>query len=68
MNFHATSPVDGLTATESIVKQFPTARVILITLHAGDDVKEAVAKAGGTAYVRKEYLVQARDIIRAAPY
>lgn len=62
------SPVDGLTATESIKKQFPEARVLLITLHDGDDLKDAVARAGGTAYVRKEYLIQARDIIRASPY
>jgi len=62
------SPVDGLTATESIKKQFPEARVLLITMHLGEDIREAVAKAGGTAYVRKEHLTQARDIIRASPY
>ncbi len=58
------APVDGLTATESIRKQYPEARVLLITLHDGDDIREAVRKAGALAYVRKENLIQARDIIR----
>ena len=62
------APVDGLTATESIKKQFPESRILLITLHDGDDLKEAVARAGGTAYVRKEYLTQARDIVRSSPF
>jgi len=58
------APVDGLTATESIRKQYPDARILLITLHDGDDIRDAVRKAGAVAYVRKENLIQARDIIR----
>ncbi len=61
------APMDGLTATESIRKQFPEARILLITLHDGDDIREAVRKAGAVAFVRKENLMQARDIIRGTP-
>lgn len=60
-------PMDGLTATENLRKQFPTARVLLITLHDGDDIRVAVRKAGAVAYVRKENLLQARDMIRSIP-
>jgi CheY-like chemotaxis protein len=57
------APMDGLTATETLTKQFPEARVVLITLHGGDDIRDAVRKAGAVAYVRKENLLEARDLI-----
>jgi two-component system response regulator DegU len=61
------SPVDGLTATEQIRGQFPEARIILITLHSGEDIQTAVRKAGAVAYIKKENLLQARDLIRSTP-
>jgi two-component system, NarL family, response regulator DegU len=59
------APMDGLTATEMMIKQFPDARILLITLHDGEDIREAARKAGAVAYVRKENLIQAREIIRS---
>jgi two-component system response regulator DegU len=60
------APMDGLTATEALVKQFPHARVLLVTSHDGDDLREAVRKAGALGFVRKDDLFKARDIMMRA--
>lgn len=55
--------VDGLTATRQIKAVFPDARIIIVTVYHGDDIKEAARTAGACAYVVKDNLLELRQIL-----
>lgn len=54
---------DGLTATRQIKAAYPDARIIIITVCKGDDMKEAAQSAGACAYVVKDNLLELRHIL-----
>jgi CheY-like chemotaxis protein len=58
------APMDGLTATDALINLFPKARIVLITSHRGEDLREAAKQAGAFDYVNKENLFEAWNIIR----
>jgi CheY-like chemotaxis protein len=52
--------VDGLTATEQIMNAWPSARVLMVTSYADEDLREAAHRAGACGYVSKENLLEIR--------
>jgi CheY-like chemotaxis protein len=54
---------DGLTATGLIKAAFPAARIVVVTVCTGDDMREAARSAGACAYVVKDNLLELRKIL-----
>jgi len=52
--------VDGLTATEQIMRAWPSARVLVVTTYTDEDLREAAHRAGACGYVSKENLLEIR--------
>lgn len=59
------SRVDGLTATARITAAHPEARVLIVTNHDSDGLREAAARAGACGYVLKENLIDVRRLLQA---
>ena len=55
--------IDGLTAIKQIKRVFPNARIIVVTISKGDDMREAARSAGACAYVVKDNLLELRQIL-----
>ncbi len=55
--------MDGLTATEIIMKENPGAKIIVVTSHNNDNLKEAVKVLGAVAFVSKDNLFELENII-----
>ncbi|HEY6331087.1 MAG TPA: response regulator transcription factor [Blastocatellia bacterium] len=58
--------VDGLTATRQIKAQFPDAKIIIVTNHDDEDLKQAAGEAGAYAYVLKQNLLDLKGLLRQA--
>lgn len=48
--------VDGITATTTIMKQFPDARIVIVTQYKEPRLAEAAKKAGASGFVLKDEL------------
>jgi len=57
--------VDGLTATRQIIGAFPGARVLVVTQFEGEHLRAAARDAGAWAYLLKDNLLEARQLIEA---
>jgi DNA-binding NarL/FixJ family response regulator len=57
------SRMDGLTATRNIVQAFPGARVVIVTKHDNNYIREAAREAGACGYVLKENLMAIRELL-----
>ncbi len=55
--------LDGIAATQRIVQQHPTCRVIFLTSHSEHDLVIAGIQAGAAGYVLKEY--SSEELVRA---
>ena len=55
--------MDGLAATRQIKAVFPAARIIVVTVCNGEDVKEAARIAGACGYVVKDNLLELRQLL-----
>ena len=55
--------MDGLSATSLLKARFPEARVVIVTVCHGNDMKEAARSAGACAYVMKDNLLELRSIL-----
>jgi len=53
--------VDGLTATQQITEAWPSARVLIVSAHTDEDLREAAHLAGACGYVSKENLLEIRQ-------
>jgi len=58
--------IDGITATENIKREYPQARIIILTNLADQELKAAALNAGADKYVLKDNLLELRSIIAAA--
>jgi DNA-binding NarL/FixJ family response regulator len=58
---------NGFEATRQIKKEFPEARVVIVSQWDSEALREAAAEAGVDAYVNKKSLVPLRDFIRCGP-
>ena len=48
---------DGLTATRRIIKAHPEARILIVTQHDDDNLREAAIEAGARGFVLKDDLL-----------
>ena len=55
--------MDGITATQRIRAEHPTAKVIIVTDFGDAALQSAAAEAGAVAYVRKDNLMSILEII-----
>jgi DNA-binding NarL/FixJ family response regulator len=55
--------LDGITATREILLAFPGARVVIVSKHDNDQLREAARKAGACGYVLKENLIAIRELL-----
>ena len=58
------SCVDGITATREILIAFPSAKVVIVSKHDDQQIREAARKAGACGYVLKENLMAIRELLR----
>jgi len=57
------SRTDGITATREILLSFPGAKVVIVTKHDDDQIRETARKAGACGYVLKENLIAIRELL-----
>ena len=57
------SGVDGISATRQITTAFPDAKVIIVTSHGDEPLRQAAQEAGACGYVLKENLLVIRQMI-----
>lgn len=55
--------VDGITATQQIKASYPTAKIIIVTSHESQAMRQNAREAGAFAYVLKENLLDLRGLI-----
>jgi CheY-like chemotaxis protein len=58
--------MDGLAATQQIVKAWPGARVLIVTSYNDASLREAARRAGACGYVLKENLLEMRSWLEAS--
>ena len=56
--------MNGIAATEEIMKNFPDARILMVTDLNDEDLKKAAAESGAVNYVLKENLDEIFSIIK----
>ena len=56
--------LDGLTATRRLKERFPEARIIMVTNHAGEELRAAAREAGADGFVHKEHLEELPAMIQ----
>jgi len=57
------SRMDGLTATRNIVQAYPDAKVVIVSKHDNEYIREAARDAGACGYVLKENLMAIRELL-----
>ena len=61
----AMEPVNGLIATEEIIKSHPKAKIVIVTQYDDTEYREAARNSGACAYVLKENLLDIPGIIKS---
>lgn len=59
------SRVDGITATREILKNFPDARIFMITQFDDAELRSSAAEAGICGFVLKDDLHAVREVLRS---
>ena len=57
------SRMDGITATREILIAFPSAKVVIVSKHDDQQIREAARKAGACGYVLKDNLMAIREML-----
>ena len=57
------SRMDGITATREILMSFPSAKVVIVTRHDDEQLREVARNAGACGYVLKENLIAIRELL-----
>lgn len=55
--------MDGLTATRRLLREYPAAKVIILTDYNDDELRSAAKEAGACAYALKHNLTELEDVI-----
>ncbi len=48
--------IDGIRATKMLLKEFPEAKVLIVSNYDGEEIKSEAMQAGSIGYVHKEFL------------
>jgi two-component system, NarL family, response regulator DegU len=59
------SRMDGITATREILEAFPAARIVIVSKHDDEHIREAAQAAGACGYVLKENLLAIRTLLES---
>lgn len=59
----AMKSVDGIRATRTLIKEFPEAKVVIVSNYGDDEMKQEAHDAGSIGFVQKEYLKELRSIL-----
>ena len=57
--------MDGIAATRQIIAACPAAKVVIVTRHDDDQMRETARQAGACGYVLKENLFDLRRLLQA---
>lgn len=57
------SRMDGIAATREILKAFPAAKVVIVSKHDDEQIREAAQEAGACGYVLKDNLIAIRELL-----
>jgi CheY-like chemotaxis protein len=57
--------MDGLTATREILKNFPEAKILMVTQYDDAELQEAAGKAGASGFILKDDISALRQIFSA---
>lgn len=55
--------VDGLIATKNIIAEFPDAKIVMVTNYDEPDLRQAAKEAGAIGYIRKENILEIKEIL-----
>lgn len=55
--------VDGLTASRQLMQEYPLARILIVTSHDDDDLREQAQQIGARGYILKENLLEVRRLL-----
>ena len=55
--------MDGITATREILLIFPSAKVVIVSKHDDQQIRDAARNAGARGYVLKENLIAIRELL-----
>lgn len=53
--------IDGIRATRMLIKEFPDAKVVMVSNYDGEEIMSEALKAGSIGYVHKEYLTSIKQ-------
>ena len=56
--------VDGLTATSTLTRRHPEAKVVIVTKHTDDETRRAARESGALYFVGKDEIISLRTLIR----
>ena len=56
--------MDGIKATEEIIKKYPHAKIIIVSQYNDEDTIQASLKSGAVQFVNKDNLLAIEDIIK----
>ena len=56
--------VDGLTATSILTRQFPEAKVVIVTKYTDDETRRAARESGALCFLSKDEIFSLRTLIR----
>ena len=59
----AMTGMDGITATREILVAFPCAKVVIVSKHDDEQIRESAREAGACGYVVKDNLMAIRDLL-----
>jgi two-component system nitrate/nitrite response regulator NarL len=57
------SPLDGIKTTLLIKRENPNARIVIVTQHDNEEIREKAKKAGADNFLSKENLIDLRKVI-----
>lgn len=56
--------LDGISATRQITTAYPEARILIVTGHGDEPLREAARAAGACGYVLKENLIELKRLLQ----
>lgn len=55
--------IDGIRATKMLMKEFPGAKIVIVSNYGDEEIRQEAARAGGVGFVQKENLRDLRDLL-----
>lgn len=59
--------MDGLAATREIIAAYPEAKIVIVSRHSDEQMRQAAREAGACGYILKDNLLEVRRLLQAVP-